>query len=89
MSDPHHKGDADSCSSIDVKSEWDADSWVDVKIVEVSHYMHYQDPMSGGVFRTWYPNGQLASEYEQKSGLISSRPGRGRPLSVPRIKRAR
>lgn len=83
MSDPHRKSDADSSSSIDVKNEWDADSCSSIVVkkewnadscssVEVnldSLFGRYQDPMADGLHRTWYPNGQLAHEYEQKSGL--------------------
>ncbi len=66
MSDPHHKGDADSCSSIDVRTEWDADSCSSVDVI-IPYLWDYQDPTADGLFRNWHPNGQLKSEYEQKS----------------------
>ena len=48
--------------------KWDAGSsfWVDVTIDGVEEYLH---PKGDGISRTWHPNGQLASEWEQKSGL--------------------
>ena len=47
--------------------KWDAGSsfWVDVTIDGVEEYLH---PKGDGISRTWHPNGQLKSEYEQKSG---------------------
>ena len=67
MSDPDREWDADSCSSIDAKTEWDADSCSSVDVI-IPHLWGYQDPTADGLFRHWHPNGQLKSEYEQKSG---------------------
>ncbi len=69
MSDPDRKSDADSCSSIEVKTEWNADSCSSVDAV-IPYLWGYQDPTADGLFRHCDPNGQLKSEYEQKSGRI-------------------
>ena len=61
MSDSHDKWDADFCSRIDVTSEWDADSYSSVDVTNDGFWRH-QDPLADGIHRTWYPNGQLASE---------------------------
>ncbi len=68
MSDSNDKWDADFCSRIDVKSEWDADSYSSVDVTNDGFWRH-QDRRADGIHRHWYPNGQLASEWEQKSGL--------------------